>query len=141
MRSSMMINYIRQNVDMGISGLEKVIPHAKSPSFRSALESQLREYQQLSLSANRLLGQNGGEEVNAPVVSRVTSEIVTAVKSLTYSSDSEIAEDMIRGTTTGITKLRRHLTEYGNKPDEVCELSNRVIAFEENNIEEMKKYL
>ena len=141
MESGMMINYIRQNVDMGISGLEKVIPHARSLNFRSALESQLREYQQLSASADAMLNRMGGREVDAPAFSRVTAQIMTSVKSMTYGSDSEIAEDMIKGTTTGITKLSRHLTEYGERRDEVYDLSKRVISFEENNIEEMKKYL
>ena len=51
MNDSTMINYIRQNVDMGITGIEKVIPHAHATNFTDALRSELREYQILSSEA------------------------------------------------------------------------------------------
>lgn len=140
MDDSTMINYIRQNVDMGITGIEKVLPHARSLTFVGALESQLREYQQLSSEADGMLRSIGAKEVDAPFMSRMSANIMTTVKCMTYSSDSDIAEDMIRGTTTGITKLRQHLGRFGGS-QEVSSLTDRVITFEERNIEEMKKFL
>jgi len=140
MNDSTMINYIRQNVDMGISGIEKVLPHARSLTFVGALESQLREYQHLSTEADGMLRGIGAKEVDAPVVARMGADIMTTVKCMTYNSDSDIAEDMIKGTTTGITKLRQHLGKFSGS-GEVSGLADRVIAFEERNVEEMKKFL
>jgi len=135
-----MINYIRQNVDMGISGIEKVIPHAKSLTFVGALEAELREYQNLSSEADGLLREAGAKEVDAPVMARMSADIMTTVKCMTYGSDSDIAEDMIKGTTTGITKLRQHLTRFRGSGN-VSSLAEKVIATEERNVEEMKKFL
>lgn len=137
----MMLNYIRQNLDMGIDGITKVIPYAKSASFRNALENQLSEYRDLALEADSLLSQNGGEEKNASPMAKLGADIVTNMKCMGYDEDSKIAEDMIRGTTTGITKLSRHLGEYQNANLEIIELSKKVIRVEEKNVEEMKEFL
>lgn len=141
MNDCMMLNYIRQNLDMGIDGINKVIPYAKSVSFRNALENQLSEYRDLSSEADRLLDRNGGEEKNASPITKMSAEIMTTMKCMSYDEDSKIAEDMIRGTTTGITKLSRHLGEYRDADPEIVELSKKVIRTEEKNVEEMKEFL
>ena len=141
MNDSTMINYIRQNVDMGITGIQKVIPHAHATNFLGALQSELSEYQLLSSEADTMLGEIGAKEVNLPMMARMGSDLMTTVKCMTYGSDSEIAEDMIKGTMTGITKLTKHLGEYGDGNGRVTSLARRVIEFEENNIQEMTKYL
>lgn len=141
MNDCMMLNYIRQNLDMGIDGINKVIPYAKNPSFRNALESQLSEYRSLYAEAGNLLCQNGGEEKNISPLTKMSTEIMSSMKCMSYNEDSKIAEDMIRGTTTSITKLSRHLGEYHDANPEIVELSKKVIRVEEKNVEKMKEFL
>jgi len=142
MNDSMMLNYIRQNLDMGIEGITKVIPCAKNPSLKKALEDQLYEYRELYLEADSMLRRGGGEEKNASPMAKLGADIVTEIKCMTsYDDDSKIAEDMIRGTTNGITKLSRHLGEYKNAKPDIVDLSKKVIRTEEKNVEEMKEYL
>ena len=141
MNDCMMLNYIRQNLDMGIDGIEKVIPCARGVNFRKALEDQLCEYRQLNAEADHLLALNGGEEKNASAFSKISADVMTSMKCMTYDEDSKIAEDMIKGTTSGITKLSRHLGDYDGSNHEIVELSKKVIGVQEKNIEEMKNYL
>ncbi len=141
MNDCTMLNHIRQNLDMGIDSTQKVIPCAKSPEFKNALESQLSEYRTLYCEAENMLCRNGGEEKNASAFAKLSTDLMTEIKCMTYGSDSEIAEDMIKGTTMGITKLSRYLGEWEHSNSDALNLAKKVIRTEEQNVEQMKKYL
>ena len=68
-------------------------------------------------------------------------KIFTAAKTLVYTSDSEIAEDMIKGTSTGITKLTRHLNDACDISASTRDFAEKLVKTEEKNIEELKKFL
>lgn len=141
MDSIELINLMRQNLEMGIDGIKKVIPYAKNEGFKEALNRQLNEYQGLSHEADTLLAKNHGEPEDIPTMAKLSTEVMSTVKAMTYPNDSKIAEDMVRGSTTGIAKLMRHQSEYGNGDSNVNALCSRIIQVEEKNCNEMKQYL
>ncbi len=136
-----LINRMRQNLEMGIEGIEKVIPYATGSEFKSALERQLHGYRNLYNEADALLHKYSGNAKDIPVMAKISTEVMSTMKAMAYKEDSKIAEDMVRGTSTGIAKLMRHQSEYGGKDGAVCDLCNRIIRTEEADCEEMKKYL
>lgn len=136
-----LLNRMRQNLEMGIDGIKKVIPYAQNEGFKEALNRQLTEYQGLYRESNDLLAKHQGEEKDIPVMAKISTEVMTTVKAMAYKEDSKIAEDMVRGTATGIAKLIRHQGEYGEGDKEVNDLCARIIKAEEKNSEEMKQYL
>lgn len=141
MDSIELINLMRQNLEMGIDGIKKVIPYAQGEGFKEALQRQLEEYEGLNRESDALLAKHQGEPENIPVMAKISTEVVSTMKAMAYKDDSKIAEDMVRGSTTGIAKLMRHQSEYGTGDPEVCALCARIIAAEEKNTEEMKQYL
>ena len=141
MDSIELINLMRQNLEMGIDGIKKVIPYARGEGFKEALERQLNEYEGLNREADSLLAKHQGEPENIPVMAKISTEVMSTMKAMAYKEDAKIAEDMVRGTATGIAKLIRHQSEYGTGDAEVSALCARIIAAEERNTEEMKQYL
>ncbi len=136
-----LINRMRQNLEMGIDGIKKVIPYAHNEGFKEALNRQLKEYQGLYRESDALLEKHQGDPKDVPVMAKISTEVMSTMKAMAYKEDSKIAEDMVRGTATGIAKLIRHQGEYGGSDQEVNDLCTRIIEAEERNSEEMKQYL
>ena len=141
MNETELINSIRKNVEMGIDGIKMVTQYAKDEKFVAALNSQMREYQQIYSEADQLLAKVGGEPKDVPAVAKISAEMMSSIKAMTGGQDAKIAEDMVRGNTTGVAKLTRQLHEYEGGNKEVIDFTNRVIQTEESNCEEMKQFL
>ena len=136
-----LINRMRQNLEMGIDGIQKVIPYAKGEGFKEALNRQLEEYQTLYAESDRLLSAHDGTPKDIPVIAKISTDVMSTMKAMAYKEDTKIAEDMVRGTATGIAKLMRHQGEYSGGDEAVNSLCTRIIESEERNSEEMKQYL
>lgn len=117
-----------------------MLPHAESAEFKAALEKQQNEYRAFFNEADELLGELRGIPEDIPVLAKISSEVVANVKTRS-GDDTKIAEEMVRGTTTGIAKLIRHLNEYGEGDQKIVSLAKRLIKAEEANAEAMKAYL
>lgn len=141
MNESELINSIRKNVEMGIDGIKMVSQYAQDEKFVNALNSQMREYQQIYTEADTLLAKVGGQPKDVPAVAKISAEMMSSIKAMTGGQDAKIAEDMVRGNTTGAAKLTRQLHEYDGSNKEVIDFTNRVIQTEESNCEEMKQFL
>ncbi len=135
-----LLNLIRQNVEMGIDGIETVLSHAQNPEFKAALEKQQSRYRAFYREADELLNELRGVPEDVPVLAKISSEVMSNVKTMS-GDDTKIAEEMVRGTTTGIAKLIRHLNEYGEGDPKIISLAKRLIRTEEANAEAMKAYL
>lgn len=135
-----LLNLIRQNVEMGIDGIEMVLPNAQNPEFRKALEKQQDEYRAFYREADELLNELRGLLKDVPVLAKMSAEMMSSIKTMS-GDDTKIAEEMVRGTTTGIAKLIRHLNEYGEGDQKIVSLAKRLIKTEEANAEAMKAYL
>ncbi len=141
MNESELINSIRKNVEMGIDGIKIVTQYAKDEKFIDALNTQMREYQQIYSAADALLAKVGGQPKDVPAVAKISAEMMSSIKAMTGGQDAKIAEDMVRGNTTGAAKLTRQLHEYDGSNKEVIDFTNRVIQTEESNCEQMKQFL
>ena len=74
-------------------------------------------------------------------MAKISAEMMSSIKAMTGGQDAKIAEDMVRGNTTGAAKLTRQLHEYDGANKEVIDFTNRVIQTEESNCEQMKQFL
>jgi hypothetical protein len=65
------------------------------------------------------------------------------MNTLIDSSQSHIAQMMIEGSTMGVTDTTKVIHEYEGNPEcrDVLDLARDIVKFEEQNIEDMKKFL
>ncbi len=137
---SKMLNYIRQNVEMGIDGIDMVKEHANDPKFRDLLIEQRGDYEKFFAECDKMLRSLDDEAEDLPVMAKMASEFMTTMKNLVERSDSSIAEDMMKGTNTGIIKLNEHLNDFEGDP-KIKEMTKRLLTVEERNIDALKKFL
>lgn len=134
-----MLNFIRQNVQMGIDGIKLVIDDTEDKDFYTELERELTEYEEIYKTADGLLQALGGEKENVAAAVKIASHLSARIKTMNGST-SKIAESMIHGSTMGITKIIKHKNEY-NGDGRVLEIADKLLKTEENNVEQLKKFL
>lgn len=138
--STKMLNYIYETSDMGCYGILTVLDQAEDEKFRSALQEQLTEYKRLRDVSKQHLHRRGKKAEGVNPMAKVSSRMMSTMKTLTDHSSSKIAEMMIEGNTMGVTKSIQHLNDYPEK-DEIRDLAAQLLKTEENNIEQMKQFL
>ena len=139
LNESEIINFIRQNVQMGIDGIKIVIDDVKSKEFYDELKSELREYDEIFNEAEELADRAGYEKVDINAAVKIASHLSGRLRTIN-GGDSKIAESMIQGSTMGVTKLIMHINEF-NGDDDVLKIAERLLKFLEGNIENLKQFL
>lgn len=141
MTDEKILNMIRQNVEMGIAGIELVEKHCTDKRLSECIESQRQEYKDILVEADMMLSETGGKAEELPAAAKISSQISGRLKTMMDKSDSKIAEMMIQGNTMGITKLTKHLNEYNGQNGRIKHLADKLLKTEEYNVEQMKAFL
>lgn len=138
-----MLNFIRQNTQMGRQGIMDVLPKVENEnsSFTGALNRQMREYENIYAEADKMLGELGGQRENISAMSKISSQMMTTMKTMTDSSVSHIADMMIQGSSMGVTKIIQHQKDYDQSNPRITALADKLLKTEQKNIEELKKFL
>ena len=136
-----MLNFIRQNTQMGRQGILEMLAHTDHKDFSQALHRQLSEYESIYAEADRMLTSLGGDRENLSAMAKISSQMMTTMKTLADPSVSHMADMMIQGSTMGVTKIIQSKNDYDQSNEKVIALADRLLKTEQNNIEEMKKFL
>ncbi len=136
-----LLNYIHQNSEMGIGTIEHLLVINTEDEFRKTLDSQMDEYKTINIKAAEMLHDSNKEAKDVSAMSKVSSNMMIDMKTLTDKSASHISEMLIQGNTMGIIQMTKRLNQYVNADKKVIDLANRLLAFEHRNIEECKKFL
>ncbi len=139
--SKELLSSILNTTQMGQIGIRSALDKTMRPKLRSALESQLREYDTIETEAHNIAENHGWilKEVNPGI--RAMANAMTKAR-LSYGNvNSKLAAMMIQGNTRGmILGLKgQHQTHQCNP--QVWELSQRLLNCEEENIKQMQAFL
>lgn len=135
------LNYIYQNAEMGKTTISQLIDIAKDQSFKQSLQSQLREYNEIFYMADNMIKQCQEKSKGIGTMTKLKTYIMININTIKDKTASHIAEMMIQGSSMGIVDITKKLKEYNNSEQDIIELGNRLLKFEQQNIEEMKTFL
>ena len=102
-----LLSHVYQTAEMGQDGITSVLRYSRDPSLRQALERQKREYRELQASARDMLRSRGVQPDGVGAAAKLSSELMSAMKTMVDHSTTKIAEMMIQGSTMGVTKSLR----------------------------------
>ena len=136
-----LLQYVHKTAQMGIKGLEDVEGQIQEEPLREAVGRQVAEYRKISNKAGELLRSHGEEPDDVGLMARLSSEVMSKAKTFPDASASKIAEMVIQGNTMGITKGIKHLNDYAGDDRQVKALAQQLIATEQDNVEQMKRFL
>jgi hypothetical protein len=136
-----MLQSVRKTARMGCEGIDEILPMSGSEKFRKALETQKDEYKKICEEADRMLVLKKAEPEDLTAMAKMGSKTMTMMKTMKDNSDEHLAEMMYQGSAMGVTKIIRNLREFSGNDSDVRVLAERLLKTEENNMEQMKKFL
>lgn len=135
------LNTMYQIVEMGVIGINDVIDKVKKSEFRTFLESQRKEYDEIMTECETIFASYGAKEKEIGKMAKVNSKVMSEMKLMKNKEDSEIAKMMSEGTSKGIVKLESAMNAYNESDEEAVKLAEKLLASLKNNIEGLKIYL
>ena len=135
------LNYIYQNAEMGKNTISQLIKIAEDVPFKKQLESQFREYKEIFDIASKKIHEANKTSKGIADFAKFTTYLMINLKTMTQKNSSHIAEMLIQGSTMGIVDVTKKLKEYKEADKDISALANRLLVFEQQNVEEMKKFL
>lgn len=136
-----MLQSVRKTAQMGCEGIDDILPMTKGEAFRKALETQKAEYKKVYEEADRLLISKKADPEDISVMAKMGSQAMTMMKTMQDDSEEHLAEMMYQGSAMGVTKIIRNMREYTGNDSEIRNLAQRLLKTEENNMDQMKKFL
>lgn len=136
-----LLQLIAKNSQMGCKGIEDIMPYTKTEKFRKTLETQKEEYASIYKEAEKLILEKDGKLEEISPVAKMSSKTMTMMKTMQDDSEAHLAEMMYQGSAMGVTKILRNQKEYGESNPRIKELAQQLLKTEENNMEQMRKFL
>lgn len=141
MKDIELLQYVHETAEMGIQGIQSLEGQVHNGELQKALSQQAEEYRQIADSAKELLRSKGTEPKMPGIMAKVSSEVMSTVKTMVDPSASNIAEMVMQGNSMGVAKSTRHLNDYTGDDHQVRHLAEKLLRTEEANVEQMKPYL
>lgn len=135
------LNEINKGIKMGMDSISNISEKVQDDEFKKDLKYQYDEY-------NSILNRVGNEltkyddfpkELNP--MQKTMGWISINFNTMDDKSNSKIAEMMIQGTNMGIIKGRKLLNQNPNTDENVKNILSEFVKFQENTVEQLKKYL
>ncbi len=141
MNDEQLLNMIMKNSEMGCIGIDSVIKYTEDADLIKSLTNQRKEYDNIYKKAFSELNQHNYKPEHPGKAAVISSEAMSFVKTAADNSPSKIAEMMINGSTMGVTKIIKGMSGYSGSSDNITALADKLLKTEQNNIEEMKRFL
>ena len=134
---------VYKNAKMGSDAITGVIEKTKDAELRRELTSQLESYYGFTVAAKNKLLEMNSEAKEPGMLSKLPADLSIKMSTMMDSSNSKIAEIMIGGYNMGLVELQKSLNQAKAEgaPEDVLNIANGVVAFEQGSIEKMKSYL
>ncbi len=136
-----MLNFIYQNAQIGQNTLNQLLKISKDEKFNKLLGSQFDEYKKIFDESEQKLNALGNEAKDIRTSQKVTVYIMINIETLRDKSPSHISDMLIQGSTMGIIDITKNLKEYKEADKDILSLGEKLLEFEQQNIEECKKFL
>ena len=122
-------------------GIRSCLSASMRPGLRKALESQLREYDNIESEAHAIASQRGWEVEELDPALRFMTDAMTRMKLSRGNCDSRIADMMIQGNTKGMIKGLKNLHQFPQPDEKIRTLSQKLLDCETANIRQMQSFL
>lgn len=136
------LDYIYQNAEMGLVGIDKIIDKVENEDLESLILEQRSEYEHIMEDAKEIYKKYGKDEKELSKLTKLSSNIMTDMMLITKKGETNlITKMMIEGSNKGIIAITEKLNHYKDSDKEIIDLAEKLLATEQHNLDELKKYL
>ena len=135
------LNEINKGIKMGMDSISTISEKVEDNNFKDDLLFQYDKYNEILNRVNSELKNYDDFPKELPPMQKTMGYIEIQMSTLNDSSNSHIAEMLIKGTNMGIIKgVKLKNRNPGIEPT-ISNILDDFIHFQENNLEKLKKYL
>ena len=135
-----LLQAVHTTAEMGKNTLGELLSRSKDPAFSDRIRKQQQTYEQAAAEARTRLLQGGVTPEKKPL-SNAMAAMGLRMNTLLDNSSSHMAQRMIEGSTMGIVELQQQLNSHPRAEGEARRLAEKLLAFEEKSVEELKRCL
>ena len=132
---------VLKTTQMGQIGIRSALDMDIQPELRSAMESQLREYDAIESEAQKIARMRNWRIKEMSPSVRAMANKMTRTRLSFGDRDSKLAAMMIHGNTRGIIKGTKLMNHAQVQDAEVLALGRKLLKTEDNNVTQMKPFL
>lgn len=136
-----LLNFVYQNSQMGVETIKQLIDIVEDERFKERLRSQYDEYFEIHRAAKEALNKAGYDEKGIGTLDKIKTYLMINMQTMRDNSPSHVAEMLIIGSNMGVINAVKNLKKYKNADPKILRLMEKLLKFEENNIQELKEYL
>ena len=132
-----------KNVKMGADSTINVLSKVPDGELRDELTREINEYESFAKTIETMIYDMGDTPKEESILTKMGAKIGMAMNTMNDSSTQHIAQMVIEGATMGVTEIIRLIreNEITNCSEKVLKLARDIVAFEEDTVEQMKKFL
>lgn len=135
------LNELNKGIKMGMDSISNVSEKVQDDRFKQDLKYQYDEYNKILNEVNNELTNYDDFPKELNPMQKAMGWMGVELNTISDKSNSKIAEMMIQGTNMGIIEGVKLLNQNPESDTEVKNVLNEFIRFQENTIEQLKKYL
>lgn len=135
------LNQINQGIKMGMDSISNVSEKVQDSRLKDELLFQYDKYNEILNEVNDELTNYDDFPKDLNPMQKAMGWMGVEMNTLTDKSNSKIAELMIQGTNMGIIEGVKLLNHNPDTNQSIKNILNKFIDFQQNNVEQLKKYL
>lgn len=135
------LNEVHKGVCMGKDSIAMVSDKSTDSSFKDELTYQYNQYQETENRVNQKFEEIGEIPDDTPMGQKIMGWSGIQFNTMNDKSNSQLSELLIQGYDMGIIKGVKLLNQSPEASVEVKDILNGFIAFQENSINRLKKFL
>lgn len=135
------LNEVHKGVSMGKDSISMIAEKCSDQNFKDELSYQYNRYEETEDRVNQKFEEIGEIPDDTPVGQKIMGWSGIQFNTMNDKSNSQLSELLIQGYDMGIIKGVKLLNQSPEASQEVKDILNGFIAFQENSIDRLKKFL
>ena len=135
------LNQVNQGIKMGMDSISNVSEKVQDSRLKDELLFQYDKYNEILNEVNDELTNYDDFPKDLNPMQKAMGWMGVEMNTLTDKSNSKIAELMIQGTNMGIIEGVKLLNHNPDTEQHIKDILNKFLDFQQNNVEQLKKYL
>ena len=132
---------VNKGIKMGMDSISTISDKVQDSNLKQDLQFQYNQYNEILNQVNHQLSKYGEFPKELNPMQKAMDWMMIEWNTLTDKSDSKISEMMLQGTNMGIIEGVKLLNQNPNCDTETKNILSEFVKFQENTVEEIKKYL
>lgn len=130
-----------QGAKMALGSIEHVMEATNNKEMYNLLEDYKKAHEEIDTKLEQLLAKYDEKSKEPNKISQLFANITTNIKMSIRNSEHETAKLLIDGCNMGIQSISEYINKYGNASKESIETAEKLVALEQQFMDDFRKFL